>query len=256
MTARGRAAAASGGAVLVALALGLFFGLRGAHRPEAPAVSQNPDAARTPVAFYPRPEPTPEWVSVLATGNVQQGQTLFTQGLGRVPSCQTCHGKDGLQRRNQNVPIPRLAGLSAGYVAEQILAYKDRRRGVGSQMTDIAAGMSWSAIGSAALYIGTLHEPPFNAAAAASGPAPARQLDRLGDNARALPACANCHGPEGRGGIALIPPIAGLAPEFTSGQLGAWKYAQHPAGGVMESISKRLTDQEINDLATYYSQID
>ena len=57
-----------------------------------------------------------------AQGNPDQGAKLASQGDGSGAPCFACHGADG--NGNNAAGFPRLAGLSASYLAKQMLDYK------------------------------------------------------------------------------------------------------------------------------------
>ena len=67
--------------------------------------------------------------------------------------------------------------------------------------------------------------------------------------------CANCHGTEGHtvDGSA-IPSLAGMPKDYMVLQLKAFKEGTRPAT-VMHQITKGLTDEQVNTLATYYATI-
>ncbi|MGE8631894.1 MAG: c-type cytochrome, partial [Achromobacter piechaudii] len=83
----------------------------------------------------------------------------------------------------------------------------------------------------------------------------ARKLDLQGDGARALPACANCHGLRGMGEGVLLPRLAGQSREYFTDQMNAFRSGarQNDDVGVMRAFSQRLTDSEIQALAAYYA---
>ena len=65
--------------------------------------------------------------------------------------------------------------------------------------------------------------------------------------------CANCHGTDGRtvDGSA-IPSLVGMPKDYMVLQLKAFKEGTRPAT-VMHQITKGLTDEQVNTIATYYS---
>ncbi|WP_313492825.1 c-type cytochrome, partial [Achromobacter animicus] len=83
----------------------------------------------------------------------------------------------------------------------------------------------------------------------------ARRLDVDGDGARAVPACANCHGLRGMGEGPLLPRLAGQSREYFTDQMNAFRNGsrQNDDVGVMRAFSQRLTDAEIQALAAYYA---
>jgi cytochrome subunit of sulfide dehydrogenase len=67
--------------------------------------------------------------------------------------------------------------------------------------------------------------------------------------------CANCHGTEGRttDGSA-IPSLAGMPREYMITQIKAFKDGSRPAT-VMHQLSKGLTDQQVETVATYFASL-
>ena len=65
--------------------------------------------------------------------------------------------------------------------------------------------------------------------------------------------CANCHGTDGRtvDGSA-IPSLVGMPKDYMVLQMKAFKEGTRPAT-VMHQITKGLTDEQVNTIATYYS---
>lgn len=65
--------------------------------------------------------------------------------------------------------------------------------------------------------------------------------------------CANCHGTDGRtieGSV--IPSLVGMPKNYMVIQMKAFKEGTRPAT-VMHQISKGITDQQIDSMATYFS---
>lgn len=67
--------------------------------------------------------------------------------------------------------------------------------------------------------------------------------------------CANCHGPDGISPGA-IPTIAGAPFEVLLAQLRAFKAGEVPGTTVMTRIATGYTDEELEALARYFSQIE
>lgn len=67
--------------------------------------------------------------------------------------------------------------------------------------------------------------------------------------------CANCHGPDGRSPGA-IPSIAGIPFEILLAQLQAFKAGSVPGTTVMTRIATGYSDEELEALARYFSEIE
>ncbi len=84
------------------------------------------------------------------TDMVQQGGALAASGSDSVPACNQCHGGSD----TSGAAIPRLAGQSAQYIADQLVAWQngDRANGPLNVMEDIAKSLSDEEIRAVALY--------------------------------------------------------------------------------------------------------
>lgn len=144
-----------------------------------------------------------------ASSQVARGQAYYT-------TCQGCHGNAG--EGFVGMKAPRLAGLPASYIAEQLTLYrKDLRGGAadfqGVQMNGRAKALpDERAVEDVAAYIATLPAPPAATSAAATGGAAFYQ------------GCAACHGDRGEGNDALgAPPLAGTDADYLARQLRNFK---------------------------------
>jgi len=69
-----------------------------------------------------------------------------------------------------------------------------------------------------------------------------------------IPACASCHGPAGQGlNSAKFPALSGQFEAYTKKQLHHFKSGKraNDTGQMMQTIAKKLTDQEIDAVASY-----
>ena len=84
------------------------------------------------------------------------------------------------------------------------------------------------------------------------------QIYRAGDKARGIPACMACHGPTGRGNEpAKFPPLRGQHSVYVSKQLTDYASGARTTGpnGIMQTIAKRLSPEDIRNLASYVQGI-
>ena len=193
-----------------------------------------------------------EWEGCLAPGDVASGKQLYQQGsYEKIQACVACHGTDGIPAAN--APMPRLGGVTADYIAKELTDYKTGRR-KNDIMGAIARQMTPKDIGSTALYLASLPPEPISIAHEPPG-GRGKQLQDVGDNTLAIPACGNCHGPQGRGTDRLLPPLAGLPADYIRTQLRAFKQGQRANDdlGVMRSIIHRLSDDDIRSVSDYYA---
>lgn len=168
-------------------------------------------------------------------------------------ACVTCHGAEG--GGNDASAFPRLAGLDAGYLARRLNAYATVQN-KNPVMSGIAAALTEQERQDVSAYFSGL--PPTTQAKPPQGVAtePGEKLANMGDMAgRALPACNLCHGPNGLGAGAVVPPLAGQPAGYLKAQITAWKSGQRSGDplGLMAQVAARLTDQEVASLGAYYA---
>jgi cytochrome c553 len=169
----------------------------------------------------------------------------------KVELCQECHGETGLSTARH---IPKLAGQSSAYLCKQLNDFQSGAR-KHDVMTVMAEGLSQTDIADIAAYFSSSgHWPGEGDNFDDLG----RALFGNGDEVRALPACAGCHGAKGRGtddAQTPAPAIGGQREAYLASQLFSWKAGdRHNApGGVMNAIARKLGDREIEALAKYIS---
>jgi cytochrome c553 len=171
----------------------------------------------------------------------------------RLIACAACHGAKG-EGRKSNEYYPRIAGKPAGYLYNQLVNFRDRRRQspVMSYMVSFLSDGYLKEI--AGYYAGLPVAPP------APQPAPAPEmlargeaLMLRGDPARKIPACVDCHGKSLTGMEPAIPGLAGLDAQYIGAQMGAWRNrmrrAQEP--DCMASIAALLLPGDIPAIAAW-----
>lgn len=194
----------------------------------------------------------PAWEGYLQGADPALGKQLAASGkpAAGVQACVACHGQAGITPTGGI--FPNLAGLTPEYIAKQLA---DFRQGTRKQalMNTVAQGLSEQEIGQLAAYYGSLAGPPLHVGE--TGGEAARKLDQIGDGARALPACANCHGLRGLGEGPLLPRLAGQSKEYFADQINAFRNGsrQNDDVGVMRAFAQRLTDSEVEALGQYYA---
>jgi cytochrome c553 len=204
--------------------------------------AQAPDFARAP----------PAWQAALAAStDATTGRTIATKGKGAAVACSSCHGVNGIPAAG--APFPYLAGMPVEYLAKQLIDYRDGTRD-NAVMQPIAKALTDADIASLARHYGSLKPPTFKVVPS-SAPRRARQLQEVGDNALAIPGCANCHGRAGTGGGPLLPALAAQPAAYTAGQLNAFRAGErkNDDDAVMRALAKRLSDADIKALAEYYA---
>lgn len=215
---------APGAAALVALAL-----TAGAAAQTVPA-STPPAAPAAPAATVP--------VSSMSS---------------RVLACTACHGKEG--RATPDGYFPRIAGKPAGYLANQLLNFRDGRRSY-PQMTYLIEHLTDDYLREMAEHFAALdlpYPPPPAPQAPAAVLEQGRKLVQGGDVARNIPACVACHGAAMTGVTPSIPGLLGLPRDYLNSQLGAWKTGQRRAHlpDCMADIARQLTPDDVSAVSAW-----
>lgn len=169
--------------------------------------------------------------------------------------CQECHGPDGHgpgEVANSEGRVPKLGGQSLRYLVKQL---DDFRSGARSHdvMTMMARSVDRQTLLHIAAYFASQRPMQGDAGGA---PGASRRLFEQGDGARGLPACASCHGIDGRGlATAEAPAVAGQEWRYLEKQLLDWRSGErrNSPAGVMNQALKGLSDEEIRQMAAYLS---
>ena len=198
----------------------------------------------SPTAAAPPVTPNP-----YADGSAQAGAT-------KAAVCFSCHGPNG---NSQNPVWPRLAGQNAVYIAEQLHLFKSGVR-KNPVMQPMAAGLSDQDIDNLAVFFAA--QTPSGLEADPSYWKAGQALYVHGDAARGVPGCVACHGPVGRGNPAAgYPALEAQQSVYVVSQLQSYangtRYSgpnattASPNSVIMFDIAKRLTPEEMRDVASY-----
>jgi len=171
----------------------------------------------------------------------------------RVEACTPCHGDKG--QGTADVYFPRLGGKPAGYLYNQLLAFKNGRRKY-PPMNYLLEYLPDPYLKDIADYFASQHPPLPPVVPSAVSPDVLRHGEDLvthGDAARQIPACASCHGPTLTGMEPAIPGLLGLRPTYISAQLGAWRYGTRTAKSpdCMQIVAGHLTEADVTAVAAY-----
>jgi cytochrome c553 len=171
----------------------------------------------------------------------------------RVQGCVTCHGQQGQGTNNDY--FPRIAGKPAGYLYNQLIAFRDGRRRY-APMNYLVATLSDEYLREMADYFASLR-PAFQAPPAT--PVASDLLDRgrtivsLGDELHQIPPCVSCHGARLTGMQPGIPGLAGLRANYISAQLTRWRTGERSAAepDCMKRVASRLNERDIAAVAAW-----
>ncbi len=183
--------------------------------------------------------------SALPAGSVEAGAT-------KAVVCQACHGANG---NSTNPDWPSLAGIGADYIADQLKNFKDGKRANPVMMPNVA-NLSPEDMADLGAYFDGLTNTGLEADP--SYWQAGEKLYRAGDSARSIPACMACHGPTGRGNEpAKFPGLRGQQSVYVSKQLNDYASGARSTGpnGIMQTIAKRLSPEDIRNLASYLQGI-
>ncbi len=173
-------------------------------------------------------------------------------GAAKAATCQACHGANG---NSTNPEWPSLAGLGADYIADQLNNFKTGKR-ASPVMMPMTVNLTANDMADLGMYFDSLTntgleaDPSFWAAG--------EKLYRGGDQARGIPACMACHGATGRGNEpAKFPALRGQQSGYVVKQLNDYASGTRTSGpnGIMQTIAKRLSAEDIRNLASYLQGI-
>jgi cytochrome c553 len=222
----------------------------------APAAASSSSAAASAQAL---PPPAAAPVEALADakpahwGDAKAGQT-------KAGTCAACHGADG---NSSDAQYPKLAGQHERVIWKQLKLFKSGGR-ENPIMQPMAAALSEQDMRDLGAYFAT---QKASAGVADDSPIAAgdragqkywqvgERLWRAGDAKSGAPACMACHGPAGRGNPGpAYPSVGGQHAGYTSARLNYFRAGSDKAKAsspVMVDIAKRLSDEDIQALATY-----
>jgi cytochrome c553 len=226
------------------------------------AVAATAQTEPAPAQVTPQPDAAPAEVVPLtaAHGPAQAGDA--TAGGGKAAACAACHSVDG---NSADPQYPKLAGQNERYIARQLALYKSGER-ENAIMLGFASMLSPQDMRDVGAYFATQSRRAGIAdeSLIAEGPNKDRKfyevgeaIYRGGNAARGIPACMACHGPAGSGNAgAAYPALAGQHAGYTALTLQQFRDGKvwgkdQTANVIMSEVARKLTDEEIQALATY-----
>ena len=180
---------------------------------------------------------------LLAEGDAAAGQA-------KSALCGSCHGVDGNSPLAMN---PKLAGQNARYMVKQLQDFKSGAR-AGAIMASMVLSLSDQDMEDIAAWYSS-QQPTIQGADPESIEL-AERLYRAGNAEIAVAACSACHSPTGKGNApAGFPSLSGQHAEYTLQQLKDFRSGvrQNDGGEMMRTVVERLTDKELEALASYVS---
>ena len=154
-----------------------------------------------------------------------------------LKTCATCHGDKGLATADL---WPTLAGQKKGYLMAQLREFRDGKR-EDQLMTQNAKNLSDQDIEALASYYSQQVDNR------------AKPTEVNMEGARVRAHCISCHGKKGKTVNQLWPNLAGQQPGYLAKALMDYKTGKRK-NPIMEVIASELNEQQIKDVAEYYSQ--
>lgn len=173
-------------------------------------------------------------------------------GKDKSQLCQGCHGEFG----NSTEPlVPKLAGQYGKYIAKELRNYQAGVR-THQIMNAMAGTINDDDLADIAAYFAS--QPKMKGSGAKNNEV-GKNLFIKGDISRKMVACINCHGVTGKGltpNTSMFPVLGGQQKEYLRKQLMNFKDVDrtNSPNGIMNKITNKLTDPEIDALAEYLSE--
>ena len=173
----------------------------------------------------------------------------------RVKACAPCHGESG--EGTDDPYYPRLAGKPAGYLYNQLTAFKSGRRHY-PPMNYLLQFLPDTYLRQIAEHFAAQRPAlPEHSPTSASADLLSRgeQIVTGGDTDRGVPACVSCHGLPLTGQEPGIPGLLGLRATYLSAQLGGWRYGTRTAiaPDCMQVVAGHLTEDDVRAVAAWLS---
>jgi cytochrome c553 len=165
----------------------------------------------------------------------------------RVAACIGCHGVQG--RGVENVYFPRLAGKPAGYLYNQLVAFREGRRKY-VPMNYLLAYLPNEYLMRMAEYFAAQNPPPLvqpRQAVSAQVLAEGQRIVSRGVPGKKIPACQACHGDNLAGRAPGIPGLLGLRADY------GVRTALAP--DCMQFVASSLSEPEVAAVSAYLSSL-
>jgi cytochrome c553 len=175
-------------------------------------------------------------VAATAAGEATKGAELAT-------SCMGCHGIAGYRNAYPSYRVPKLGGQNPEYLVLAMQAYRAKTRPHPTMAAHMAAFSDTDMQDIAAFFAS---QGQLRTGDAGSGGAAATR------GRQKASVCAACHGETGTSTGAGWPSLAGQHRDYLEHAIAGYK-AKSRQDPVMQGQAMSLSDQDIKDLAAFYS---
>lgn len=178
----------------------------------------------------------------------EEKQTLVTSAVEETATtvCAACHGADGNSVISLN---PKLAGQHSEYLYKQLSEFKEGKR-VNAVMSGMVANLSPEEMQGLAAYYASQSLKLAKAKANGAGSL-GEKIYRGGIASTKVPACAACHGANGEGMPKRFPSLSGQHTDYTVQQLRTFRTGERANAPMMQVISSKMTEAEMQAVADY-----
>ncbi|MBN8760855.1 MAG: cytochrome c4 [Thiobacillus sp. 65-69] len=175
-------------------------------------------------------------------GDPKAAESIVTQ------VCAACHGTDGNSAAAVN---PSLAGLNAEYLNKQLTNFKSGER-KNAVMGGIVATLTPQDMLNLAAYF-SMQQPKPGTSKDQELALVGQKIFRGGVQGAGVPACASCHGPQGKGVPSQFPRLAGQHSDYIYSQLNSFRLGtrSNDAAKMMRTIAAKMTDADMKAVAAY-----
>ncbi len=179
------------------------------------------------------------------------------ENVGSGMACITCHGGQGAG--DGSGAFPRLAGLPGWYSYKQLNDYASGDR-PNEVMTGIAQRLTEREREAVATYYAVVQAPIHRPLGEVDQGLMqwGGQLAAVGSAEKGIPACVNCHGPQGTGNPPSVPYLAGQYANYMAYQLQLWKdgVRDNDPMDVMSAIAEKMSAEDMRAVSEYYRRVE
>ena len=170
-------------------------------------------------------------------------------GKAKAAACVACHNADG---NSTNPEWPKLSGQNAKYTVKQLVDLKAQTTRKNAVMAPMAGALGEQDMADIAAYYATQNRT--GGFVSEDRLALGQKIYRGGNIETGVPACAACHGPNGKGDPSGgIPDVAGQHAAYSTIQLNAFRSGAraNDPNGMMRGSARWLSDEEIAAVAEF-----